>query len=71
MPGNDGPAAAFLELWPEVFDGDGNVRNCGRSATLRLIGLADGIEPGVSHGNRDSGFMDTEAMHGLRRKLGG
>lgn len=58
---------AFLEAWDAVFDGDGNIRSCGREATKALIRLADGIEPSVRHGNPETGFMDLDAMRALYR----
>lgn len=59
----------FLEQYRKVFDDNGNIRNCGRREALRLIELADSIEPGVSHGDTRTGFMRAEVMKELRERV--
>lgn len=59
----------FLQHYMAVFD-NGEIRACGREATKRLIGAADSLEPGVSHGNLDTGSMDVAAIKALARKMG-
>lgn len=61
----------FLELYPDVFDGSGNIKNCGRARTALLIELADGLEPGVRHGDPRTGLMDVDSIRCLRLSIGG
>ena len=59
----------FLEYYPKVFDESGDVWPCGRYMTIILITLADGAEPGVDHGNPETGIMNLENMRSLHRAL--
>ena len=59
----------FLNLFCEVFDENNNVRNCGRTKSKELIELANSLEPEVSHGNLETGFMKTKEIISLKEKL--
>ena len=59
----------FLDQYPKVFDENGDVLPCGRYMTIILITLADGAEPGVDHGNSETGIMNLENMRSLYRTL--
>lgn len=59
----------FLELFGEVISGDNMVQACGRDKCMDLIALADALEPGVSHGNRNNGFVNAKAMLKLKESL--
>ena len=60
----------FLQHYITVFDGKGAIKACGREATKRLIEAADQLEPGIRHGNAETGVMDVGRIQALARKLG-
>lgn len=66
---DDKTRGRFLELYPDVFDGSGNIKNCGRARTVLLIELADGLEPGVRHGDPRTGLMDVDSIRNLRTAM--
>lgn len=59
----------FRALYHEVFDLDGNVKNCGRAKTRKLIVQSKLLEPEVDFGNPDTGFMKIDAIKGLYQKI--
>lgn len=66
---DDKTRGRFLELYPDVFDGSGNIKNCGRARTALLIEPADGLEPGVRHGDPRTGLMDVDSIRNLRTAM--
>lgn len=61
--------SAFISVYKRVFDQDNNIRVCGREVTSRLIGYADELEPGISHGDTKTGFINQQAMIDLYTKI--
>lgn len=59
----------FLTQYNKVFDSDGNVKPCGRSACSRLIEIADKIETNVYHGNANNGMMNVPSILALRKNI--
>lgn len=59
----------FKNLYSDIFDEKGNIKNCGRNKCKELIVLANSLEPNISHGNKKTGFMKTESIKSLRNKF--
>lgn len=59
----------FLDKYSEVFDDNNNIKICGRDVTKELIKIANDIEPDISHGDLDDGFMDVQAILNLCEKI--
>lgn len=59
----------LLELFDQVFDADGNVRNCGRELCKQLIlmlinyALKTGIGSDICFGDPETGIMDVDMIH--------
>lgn len=59
----------FKNLYNEVFDSDGNIKNCGRAKTKELIERAKSIKSGVDFGNLMTGFMNVDNIKNLYKEL--
>ena len=59
----------FLKLFDEVFAANGTIRMCGRDKCEEIIAIANELEPGISHGNLNTGFVNAKALHSLKEKL--
>lgn len=59
----------FKGLYNEVFDTDGNIKNCGRAKTKELIEEAESIKAGVDFGNPTTGFMNVDNIKKLYKEL--
>lgn len=57
----------FKNLFNEVFDHNGKVTLCGREKCKELIRAARAVTP--IYGDEESGFMDTEALQSLYKRL--
>jgi len=60
---------AFLNTYNIVFDSENNFKNCGREVCIKLITLANEIEPEVSHGNASNGMINANLMKSLKEKI--
>lgn len=63
----------FIEMYKEVFDTEGNVKNCGRVVCQQLITLANSLgkklgEP-LDFGNAKTGFVNVENMRKLYMRV--
>lgn len=59
----------FNEIYSDVFDSDSQIKLCRRDSTRPLIVLANILEPGVNHGDVETGIMDIESIQTLYAKL--
>lgn len=54
-----------MQNFNKVFNSDGTVKLCGRENCKKLIKEADTLEPGIQHGNIESGYMDIKSIKRL------
>ena len=59
----------FCSLYKLAFDDDGYIKTCGREMCKEMIILANQIEPAVSHGSVETGFMDVSSIQALYERL--
>ena len=59
----------FLNEFNNVFDKDGNIKNCGRESCLALISKAEALKPDTYFGNMMTGFMNAENIKKLHDEL--
>ena len=59
----------FCCLYKLAFDDDGHTKTCGREMCKEIMVLANQIEPTVSHGNIETGFMDISSIQALYERL--
>lgn len=59
----------FLNAYNTVFDANDNIKACGRQACIKLIDIANEIEPEVSHGNTSNGMINTYLLNKLKNKI--
>lgn len=59
----------FNECYDKVFNSDGSIKFCGRSATCDLIMMSMRISPGRNYGDVDTGFMKTDVIQELHTEL--
>ena len=57
----------FGKIFHQVFDENGNVRNCGRQNCQELIAAAKAASP--IYGNEANGMMNVEAIKALYEEL--
>lgn len=57
-----------LKFWDKVFNSDNTVKACGRDTCRQLIVEANTKEPGVKHGDVQSGYMNIESLIKLHEK---
>ena len=61
------PKRAFMNLFHEVFDENGNVTLCGRKKCQELIHAAKQVTP--IYGDEETGMMNVDAIRALYREL--
>ncbi len=66
---NEAMKEDFLYLYNEVFDEEGNIKNCGRKKCQELIEKCQEIDPGVFYGELNRGFMNIDAIRRLRKTI--
>lgn len=59
----------FKSYFNDVFSSDMSVKACGRGKCIRLIELANMINPSVDFGNKDTGIMNIENIISLEEQL--
>lgn len=59
----------FSSIYNSVFDTEENIKACGRETCRELIRVANKLEPGVVHGELQTGFMDSKTIIRLHNKL--
>lgn len=57
-----------MEYYNKVFNSDGTIKVCGRDLCKKLIAEADRLEPGISHGNLENGYMNIESIQRLHER---
>lgn len=58
----------FNEAYNDVFDINGEIMACGRDKCKELIHIANKIEPNISHGDIENGYMNVESIKALYNK---
>jgi hypothetical protein len=48
----------LIDLYNQVFDNNGDIKNCGREACQALIVACNELEPLTNFGDVRTGFMD-------------
>ena len=61
--------AQFLKEFDNVFDKNGEMRNCGREACLALISKAEALKPDTYFGNMINGFINAENIKKLHDEI--
>lgn len=61
----------FKELYNEVFDSNDNITACGREKCKQLILCCEKIDKGTKFGDSATGFMETENIITLKKRLEG
>ena len=59
----------FKNLYNEVFDNNGKVKNCGREKCKKLILICEKMDPNTIYGNKNTGFMDIDKILNLYKNL--
>lgn len=59
----------LYELYNDVFDENGNVKNCGRTKCINLIKLCKIIQCDENYGDMKTGFMQIDKIQALYKKL--
>lgn len=57
-----------LKFYDKVFNKDGSVKNCGRDTCRQLIVEANIAEPGVRHGDVETGYMYIDLIQNLHNR---
>lgn len=58
-----------FENYSKVFNSDNTIKLCGREACKVLIEEANTLEPNISHGNLETGYMNIEKIQRLYSRL--